>query len=208
MKVLITGASGFVARCVEDQAKLAGHETLGLSRSSAEGRASINWANGPSDLARRIEDFGPDVIFHGAGSASVHRSIADPEGDRAASVGTWQTLLEAVQLSGSRPLVFFPSSAAVYGNPDLLPVAESASAQPISPYGSHKVESESLGRRFRETHGIPVYVFRFFSLFGSRQRRLLLWELFERAAGPEPMISLAGTGKETRDYLHEDAVGR
>lgn len=165
------------------------------------------WPDDSSSLAEAISKSRPDVIFHGAGSASVVRSFADTEADRAASVGTWSNLLEAIRLSGMNPLILFPSSAAVYGNPDQLPVCETAPLRPISPYGRHKVECEDLARKYRDEHGLQVVVLRLFSLFGPRQKRLLVRELFEQASSPSAEVSLQGTGNETRDYLSAKDFG-
>jgi UDP-glucose 4-epimerase len=137
----------------------------------------------------------------------VAASFASPESDWAASGGTWSTLLEAVRLSGLKPLVVFPSSAAVYGNPDQLPVPESDTLHPISPYGRHKVRCEALAREYRDGHGLRIVVFRLFSLFGPQQRRLLARELFEQAHGGASCITLGGTGHETRDYISGSDFG-
>jgi UDP-glucose 4-epimerase len=119
---------------------------------------------------------------------------------------TWANVLESVRRSRRRPLLLFPSSAAVYGNPLTLPIAEQAAIAPISPYGFHKAACELLAREYAECFGLHIVVGRLFSLFGPRQRRLLLWELYRQAAAGGPEIVLRGTGEESRDYLHIDDV--
>ncbi|MBL9116666.1 MAG: SDR family oxidoreductase [Verrucomicrobiaceae bacterium] len=195
LKFLITGATGFVSGCVAADASKNGHAVVKISRP---------W----DDLTQQIAHEKPDVVFHGAGSASVAESVKNPEQDRECSVGTWKRLLTAVQASGCKPLVVFPSSAAVYGNPAKLPVCETSVLNPISPYGRHKVECEELAGQYRVEHGLPVVVFRLFSLFGSGQKRLLVRELFEQAVSEQSTVSLQGTGHETRDYLSAEDFGR
>jgi UDP-glucose 4-epimerase len=151
-----------------------------------------------------IAGFAPDVLLHAAGAASVGASLARPLDDLRASVVTWANVLDSVRRSGARPLVVFPSSAAVYGDADALPVAESAPARPISPYGFHKAACELLAREHAECFGMRVLICRLFSLFGEAQRRLLVWELYRQFVGAEPFVRLEGTGDETRDYLHVD----
>ncbi len=120
---------------------------------------------------------------------------------------TWADTLEAVRRSGERPLVVFPSSAAVYGNPATLPVPETALVDPISPYGFHKAACEILAREYATCFGLSLLVCRLFSVFGFGQRRLLVWELFRQFDGPGTTVRLQGTGRESRDYLHTDDIG-
>jgi UDP-glucose 4-epimerase len=133
--------------------------------------------------------------------------MADPAADYQASVGTWAALLEGVRRSSVRPLVFFPSSAAVYGNPVALPVAEDAPLQPVSPYGWHKLMAETLARSYADTFGIRIVIARLFSVLGGLQRKLLAYELFERLLREDGALKLLGTGRETRDFLDADDLG-
>ena len=142
MKILVTGSGGFVGGSFGRHAARAGHEVLGVGRAS---QPEVGWPSlhaqadvSSSDLAELIAAFRPDAVLHAAGAASVGASLARPLDDLRASVVTWANVLDSVRRSGARPLVVFPSSAAVYGDAASLPVAESAPARPISPYGFHK----------------------------------------------------------------------
>ena len=161
-----------------------------------------------ADLAPIIRDFDPDLLLQAAGSASVGSSIAEPVGDFRATAVTLVNVLDSVRRSGRKPLVVFPSSAAVYGNPASLPVAEDAPLAPISPYGFHKTACETFAREYAHCFGVSTVVCRIFSLFGARQRRLLVWEIFAQLAGKSPVLELQGTGTETRDFLHMDDLSR
>src|SRR5207237_47633 len=154
-----------------------------------------------SDLVETVRACAPDVVLHGAGTASVAASLQTPLDDLRAAVITWANTLDAVRRSGLRPLVLFPSSAAVYGNPTALPVGEEARVNPISPYGFHKAACELLAREYAECFQLRIVVCRLFSLFGAAQRRLLVWELYRQCVAAGDTIWLAGTGTETRDYL-------
>ena len=92
----------------------------------------------------------------------------------------------------------------MYGNPASLPVAEDALCEPISPYGFHKAACELIAREYSQCFGLTTVVCRIFSLFGSRQRRLLAWEIYSQLAGKADALELQGTGTETRDFLHID----
>jgi UDP-glucose 4-epimerase len=163
-------------------------------------------ARAQSDLAAIIKDFAPELIFHGAGTASVSGSISAPLDDLRASAMTWANVLDSTRRSGLRPLLIFPSSAAVYGNPDRLPVDEDCTVAPISPYGFHKAACELLAREYAKCFGLSIIACRIFSVFGPAQRRLLVWELFEQMFGPSPTVWLQGDGEESRDYLHIDEL--
>ena len=208
MRLLITGSAGFVGGSIGRYAAGAGHTIVGVSRRS---QPAAEWPGehlvsdvAQADLAPAIAAAAPDVVVHAAGSASVGGSVAAPLDDFRAAVVSWANLLDGVRRSGRRPLVVFPSSAAVYGNPAALPVAESAPVAPISPYGFHKAACELLAREYADCFGLAVLVVRVFSVFGPAQRRLLVWDLYRQAVADGPDLWLDGTGAESRDFLHVD----
>lgn len=209
MRILITGSRGFLGGSVgRYTAAAANYEVIGVGRSS---QPEVGWPGdyiqadvANTDLSKIILDAAPDVILHAAGTASVSASFEAPLDDLRASALTWANTLEGVRRSGLKPLVIFPSSAAVYGNPSQLPVHESAPVNPISPYGFHKATCELLAREYSECFDMQIIVCRIFSLIGEAQRRLLLWELYRQFTGAETAVRLQGTGTESRDYLHVD----
>lgn len=209
MKLLVTGALGFIGGSVARRAARLGHTVVGTSRVEDpvphEGAGfPILVADDARALSHAVRAVAPDVILHAAGKASVGASIAAPAEDFEGSVLPWQTLLETVRAMDRRPLLVFPSSAAVYGNPASLPVTEDAPAHPISPYGFHKRVCEILADEHAVCFGLDIAVVRLFSVFGATQKRLLLWELFAQLTGPGDTAWLEGTGEETRDFLHVD----
>lgn len=212
MRILITGSTGFLGGSLGRLAAQAGHEIAGAGRAPSAGD---DW---PGTYAR-VEDeldgisevidaFSPEVIFHAAGSASVGASFEDPFRDFRGSVLTCEKLFEGIRRSRVRPLIFVPSSAAVYGNVESLPIGEFASVSPISPYGLHRSVCETLARGWADAFGLRIVVFRFFSVFGPRQRRLLIWELFQQLAGASEEVIIEGTGAESRDFLYIDDAAR
>lgn len=208
MKLLVTGALGFIGGSVARRAARLGHAVVGTSRTEdpipAPAGFPILVADDPRALAAAVRAVAPDVILHAAGRASVGASLSAPADDFEGSVTPWQALLEAVRAMDRRPRLIFPSSAAVYGNPDDLPVAERAPAAPISPYGFHKRICEILADEYAACFGLDVTIARLFSVFGPAQRRLLVWEIFAQLAGAGDTAWLEGTGEESRDFLHVD----
>src|SRR5262245_26504787 len=204
MRLLIIGCAGFLGRNLSEAGTRRGYEVLGISRSSkpAAWLGQYLQRQLTSDLDEVIRDFFPDVVFHAAGPASVEASFDTPVADLRSSVETWSNTLDSVRRSGLRPLVLFPSSAAVYGQPQILPTAEHDAVAPISPYGFHKAACELLALEYSQCFGLDTIVCRFFSIFGESQHRLLVWELYEQLAGPNSLVWADGKGTESRDYLH------
>src|SRR5207248_3256916 len=93
------------------------------------------------------------------------------------------------------------SSAAVYGQPDRLPVGETAPLRAISPYGEHRVVCETLLR----DSGLPAVVARVFSAYGEGLRRQVLWDICAKAINSAE-VALDGTGDESRDFVHAEDV--
>lgn len=207
-RVMITGANGFVGSALARAAQVNGWIVTGLVRRRVDelpGSRMCDYSvEGLRDL---IAEGKPDFIAHAAGAASVGASISDPAGDFASSVGLTQRLLEAVRKSGHRPRLLYASSAAVYGNPASLPVAEDAALAPISPYGFHKLLCERLFEEYAACFGHTALCARAFSLLGEAQRRLLVWDIFSKARTSGD-VELGGTGEESRDYLHVDDFAR
>jgi UDP-glucose 4-epimerase len=102
--------------------------------------------------------------------------------------------------------VIFPSSAAVYGNPAMLPIREDEPCHPISPYGFHKLAAETVVDEYVTCHEMRVIICRIFSVIGERQRRLLLWDLYQQFIGESREVVVQGTGDETRDFIHIDEL--
>jgi nucleoside-diphosphate-sugar epimerase len=204
MRIAITGSNGFIGYGLCRAAGLAGHSVLGISRSStgpADFTGKYLQADvATADLAGAFSDFEPDVVIHAAGCASVAASLEKPLEDFKGSVIPWANVLEGVRKSSCRPQVFFTSSAAVYGTSSGEPLREDLNPQPLSAYRFHKQLCETLAREYSQCYGLSVSALRLFSVFGPRQRRLLVWDIFQKIR-MLPELRFDGTGEETRDYL-------
>jgi UDP-glucose 4-epimerase len=212
MKILITGCQGFVGKSLAQYAVSEGHRVLGVARAEQRARlVGVEYSCCDLDEPGFIDllnNFSPDLVFHAAGSASVGYSFQQPREDFLMAVETWVSVLDAIRKADGNPLLMFPSSASVYGNPVRLPVAESAALRPISPYGFHKVICEQLAQEYCHCFGLNVVAARLFSTIGPYQQRLLVWELFRQTIEDTSYLTVQGTGTETRDFLHIDDVCR
>ena len=185
MTTLVTGHRGFLGGYIARRLREQGEHVVGAGRPDVELPSQ--------QFGELLARSRAGLVVHCAGPASVPRSIEDPSGDRQGSVEVLRTLLP--QLGSTRLLLV--SSAAVYGDPDWLPVSEDAPLAPVSPYGVHRAEAEKLALQ----SGVPVVIARVFSAYGERLRRQVLWDIARRTLAGGP-VQLSGTGEETRDFVH------
>jgi UDP-glucose 4-epimerase len=192
MNIVILGSKGFLGSSL---VKIFGfHNCLGIQ--------DVN-------LLKDLLPTKCDVLINCAGASNVPSSFVDPANDLEKNVVLVMEILEMIRLSGNYNVRFVNlSSAAVYGNPSVLPIQESHSCQPISPYGSHKMMAEDLCRYYNRCFGIKTLSLRIFSAYGIGQRKMLLWDLHQKIRNSNGEIILFGTGNESRDFIHTEDIYR
>jgi len=212
-KVLITGAAGFLGRYIASEFARANAAVLGIDLVAPEaalhgGGITYRQMSLPgAELDRTLADFAPEGFVHCAGRASVALSMEDPRADFTDSVGLTFHMLDSLRRNAPGCRFIFLSSAAVYGNPPSLPVAETHPIAPLSPYGYHKRQCELLVEEFACVFRMPTLALRIFSAYGRGLRRQVVWDICERAL-KTGRLSLRGTGKESRDFVHaRDVAG-
>lgn len=141
-----------------------------------------------------------DICINCSGAASVPDSINNPLRDFQLNTVNVYKLLEAIQRFCPKCRFINFSSAAVYGNPSLLPIGESDLLAPLSPYGKHKLYAEQICDQFSTFYGIDTCSLRVFSAYGVGLKKQLLWDLFKRSRKISH-IELWGTGFESRDFI-------
>lgn len=205
--LLVTGVNGFIGRHVALAAARRGDRVFGTDLHSPDHAPLADLAGYRAltlpdpGLGALLAQTRPDVVIHACGRASVPLSLSDPATDFVLSVDVTFQLLEEVRRHCPRARVLFLSSAAVYGNPQQLPVTEDHPVAPISPYGFHKFMAEQLCREHARVFGLATTVARIFSVYGPGLRRQVVWDLLRKFLC-EPVVRLHGSGEETRDFLH------
>jgi UDP-glucose 4-epimerase len=216
MIIWITGAKGFIGQHLARHFAARGDTVLGLGHgfwpeATAEAGLTL-WLNGEiagSNLTSlRATHGAPDLVVHLAGGSSVGAAIANPREDFARTVTTTAELLEWLRLESMPTRFVAVSSAAVHGVGHAGRIAESASTQPLSPYGYHKLMMEQLCRSYASCYGLKCLVLRLFSVYGPGLRKQLLWDLCRRLQDTPHTIELSGTGDELRDWTHVSDVLR
>lgn len=213
---LVTGASGFFGRYVARTFARAGWKVSGMGHGNLSPHEASAWGlsswsridiSSASVAALIAAEGAPDAVIHAAGPASVRQSWEDPLADFNRSVLATQAILEALRLHAGDCVFVFSSSAAVYGGSWHEPIPETAGTNPISPYGLHKHLAEELCLGAARMHGLKGVVIRYFSLYGPELQKQLLWDTARKLRASARSLRLAGTGGETRDFLHvEDAA--
>lgn len=216
MKVLVTGAGGFLGSHICQHFISLNAEVLALGRfysvpafqQLCRGAVRVLEVDLPSPrLSDLLVAFQPDLLVHCASSASVPLSMQDPLTDLRQSAGIYGEILDAVRLKSPNTMVTLLSSASVYGQPITLPTSESAPEKPLSPYGHHKWMCEILSHEYATIFGIKTVNLRIFSAYGERLYKQVVYDILTKLHLPgSDTIELFGTGEETRDFIHGSDV--
>jgi UDP-glucose 4-epimerase len=211
--VLVTGVAGFLGRHVACLFSSQGYDVIGIDRLSPEdvSLASLNLKNyfqlqlPDAKLSEIVKHYEVEACIHCAGRASISESVSDPAPDFYNGVPATFEILNAFRLHSPNGKFVFLSSAAVYGNPASLPISETALVIPISPYGFHKLQCELLCKEFSQVYGLRTANLRIFSAYGPGLGRQVVWDIFQKAQ-TNPVLSLQGTGNESRDFVHAEDI--
>lgn len=203
MNVLIIGSKGFIGRHLYSYFGSKGHKVWGadvIADYSGEGNYFlIDVSN--SDFNTVFSQTSFDLCINCSGAASVPDSIRNPYRDYSLNTVNVFRILEAIRKRQPGCSFLNLSSAAVYGNPLRLPVAEDAPVAPMSPYGIHKLQAEQICSEFNEFYNIPTCSVRIFSVYGPGLRKQLFWDLHNKISSGIP-FTLFGTGNESRDFIY------
>ena len=224
MKILVTGGAGYIGSHTAKALAKAGHEPVVFDNLSTGHRWAVKW--GPLievDLAdipairRALQDHAIDAVIHFAASAYVGESMQDPGKYFQNNVTNSLNLLQAMNETGVKKIVF-SSSCATYGMPEFLPITEDHPQNPVNPYGESKLMVEKMLRWYGEIHDFKWIALRYFNAAGADPdgeigevhdpETHLIPLAIEAALKPEKKLSVFGTdyptpdGSAIRDYIH------
>lgn len=174
MKVVVTGAAGYIGG--ETLLKLmdAGHDVLAIDREMLPGHlipVPCQWHTGDfsAELGLdTIKRFCPDAIIHCAGTSLVGPSMLDPQEYYNNNFVKTKILLDYLIKNHDKQVRFiFSSSAATYGNPIMTPVQEVDPTEPISPYGQSKLMIDWMLQSYQQAYGLDFVSFRYFNACGA-----------------------------------------
>jgi UDP-glucose 4-epimerase len=206
-RALVIGGAGFVGSWLVQALLEESIETTVLDRMSTQTREAVAGVDLivddvlRADLTALLDDRQIDAVFHLAGTAAVPPSLERPIDDLERNAATTLAVLEAARHADRPPLVGFVSSAAVYGEGREMPMTEDHPLQPVSPYGISKLAAETYVRLYAQLYGLPTFSVRPFSLYGPRQRKLVIYDLLCRAVDGEDPLVVLGSPEVSRDFV-------
>ncbi|HEU4481313.1 MAG TPA: NAD-dependent epimerase/dehydratase family protein [Actinomycetota bacterium] len=233
MRVLVTGAAGFIGSHLVDRLLGEGEEVLGIDNLSSGTLANLSDARRTpmgkftfqrvditsTAIADLIERNKPDVIFHLAAQVDVRKSVADPLHDAMVNVIGTLNILHAATKAKTRKVVFTSSGGCIYGEPgeERLPVSEDQvylpESMPESPYGvSKKIVLDYL-RYFAAVKDLDYTALALSNVFGPRQEPASevglegqVVAIFSRKMLAGRPCTIYGDGTQTRDFVYVDDV--
>jgi UDP-glucose 4-epimerase len=171
MRLLVTGGAGYVGSVVAAQLVAAGHEVTVLDDLSTGHADAVppgaRFVRGDlrADAASVLAG-GVDAVLHFAAKSLVGESVRDPGLYWRHNLGGTLALLEAMRATGVATIVF-SSTAAVYGEPETVPVEETAQPRPTNPYGASKLAVDTALAEYARMHGFAAVSLRYFNVAGA-----------------------------------------
>lgn len=221
MKILVTGAAGFIGSHVSLALLKEGHEVIGIDNLDPYYDVSAKKENlellknqhfrfygvdirDAAALRKVLEKEKPKKVAHLAAKAGVRPSLAQPEIYREVNVlGTENLLKLACEFKVEN--FVFGSSSSVYGLHE-VPFREDAKLEPISPYAQTKKDAEEMCKKYHEQCKMPITCLRFFTVYGPRGRPDMAVYKFTKLIDEGKPIEVYGDGDTSRDYTYVDDI--
>lgn len=221
MRILVTGAAGFIGSHVAERLLADGHDVVlldGFTDYYERWRKEANLAAARQhprasfhELDLRRDDLAPaldgvEAVIHLAAMPGLPRSWVEMEAYTGCNLLATHRLLEASRASGVRRFLQI-STSSVYGEDALGD--EDLPLRPVSPYGVTKLAAEHLVGAYVQTYGFPASILRYFSIYGPRQRPDMAYHRFIEALLDGRPISVFGDGRQTRSstYIADCVAG-
>lgn len=206
MNVLITGSNGFIGNHLVKRIKKVYGSVYEWNRDGIffnEKKICDVDVTDPTTINAALTMVLPDTIIHCMGAANVNKSISNPYEDLTSNYISTHNILFALKEINIRCRFILLSSAAVYGNPILLPMSESAIINPLSPYALHKRAAEETCLYMYHNYEFDVKILRVFSVYGPGLKKQIFWDMYKKIVG-NGELTLFGSGEESRDYIYID----
>lgn len=219
MRILVTGAAGFIGSHVAERILADGHDAVLLdgftdyyARATKEANVAVAAAHPRAtfhELDLRTDDLAPaldrvEAVIHLAAMPGLPRSWTDMETYTACNLLATYRLVEASRAAGIGRFIHI-STSSVYGTDAIGD--ETQPLQPVSPYGVTKLAAEQLILAYVRTFGFPAAILRYFSIYGPRQRPDMAYHQFIEALIDGRDLTVFGDGRQTRSSTFvSDAV--
>lgn len=201
MRLLVTGGAGYIGSVVAAVALEEGHEVIVLDdlstgHADAVPKGAVFREGTVRDGARGVLSGGIDAVVHFAAKSLVGESVADPSLYWEHNLGGTLALLDAMLATGVRRIVF-SSTAAVYGEPERMPIDETCPTRPTSPYGASKLAVDTALGEYARLRGTGAVSLRYFNVAGAYQGESGAWfgERHDRETHLIPNVLRAAAGR-------------
>jgi UDP-glucose 4-epimerase len=218
MKILVTGAAGFIGSNLVDRLLAEGHEVVGfdnfstghvkfLEAASRSTRFRLEQGDllDPGALEPAMEN--AEFVFHMAANADVRFGTQHPRKDLEQNTIGTANVLEAMRARGVRRIAF-PSTGSVYGEPAIFPTPEDAPF-PVqtSLYAASKLAAEAMIEAYCEGFGMQGHIFRFVSILGERYTHGHILDFYKQLIEHPGHLDVLGDGLQRKSYLYvQDCV--
>jgi UDP-glucose 4-epimerase len=209
-RILVTGGAGFIGfhlskKLVGLPAKVTIYDNLSSGRmENVRDVPKAEFVKGDILNSKQLYSLDKaELIFHLAAQVVVPYSMENPIEDFETNARGTLNVLEKARKDDSR--IIFASSAAVYGNPSIMPTPESYGFHPFSCYGLSKVVGEEYCEMYAKQYGLDVTVLRFANVYGSRCHGVIS-DFFDKISRNRRKLEIIGTGLQSRDFVHVSDV--
>jgi UDP-glucose 4-epimerase len=224
MKLFIIGGAGYIGSHMVKTAHKAGHEVITIDNLSTGHQDAVLYGKfefcdilDTVNLGKLFVKYKPDAVMHFGAYSLVGESITSPHKYYHNNVSGTLSLLKSMIDNNCNKLIF-SSSAAIFGDPDYVPIDEEHPKRPINPYGRSKLMVEEILKDFESAYGLKYVSFRYFNAAGHDPKgelserhnpeTHLLPIIMQAAKGEREHVSIYGTDYDTqdgtciRDYIH------
>ena len=212
MRVVVTGAAGFIGSTLCDGLLAVGHEVVGIDNFSTGRREFIEDASSHTAFELREVDLfecadvtpllrGADAVVHLAANADVRFGWSAPRRDLEQNVLVTHALLEAARQASVGRFVF-SSTGSVYGDTPTIPTPENCPfPRQTSLYGASKLAAEAFIEAYSEGTDMTTTVFRFVSNLGPRYTHGHVFDFVRSLRNDPTRLTILGDGKQRKSYL-------
>jgi len=213
MKIMLTGAAGFIGSSIADEYIIKNHDVVILDDLSSGKKEYINPKakfyqvdiRNTEEIKTIFTKEKPDILNHHAAQMNIRKSVDNPQFDARINILGLLNLLESGVKNGLKKVIFASSGGAVYGDAKIIPTPEDYEPKtPLSPYGVTKYASELYLYFYFKSYDIPYIALRYSNVYGPRQNphgEAGVVAIFSKSLVKNTPPVINGDGLQTRDYI-------
>ncbi|EMR74106.1 nucleoside-diphosphate-sugar epimerase [Thermoplasmatales archaeon SCGC AB-539-N05] len=211
MRILVTGASGFIGSNLVEKLINDGNNVIGIDNDKEKkhllkdviglSNFEMIWddINDLEDHQNKLSNI--DEVYHLAASADIRKSFTDPTLDLKNNVLGTNAVLEFIRKNDINKLVF-SSSSSIYGVTKVTPTPEDVpDIRPISMYGSSKLANEAFIHSYSDLYGIKAWMFRFANVVGRHMHRGVISDFYHKLLKNDKELEILGDGNQEKSYF-------